>query len=303
MEINKQIQLRGGFSDRNKIKPLNMEMQLTEFDQRTRIAFINLIKQWYDDEWFDNYKYSFYENLLSNVFSIYISDDVIYEIENEENKLFNTYIYDIIINQSSSYDDILTLLEYIVNCFKEAERNEPYNALFPFRQNKDYTQEINSLFIKECVGYRMIDNQIIPITDKIEFEEIQQAIKNKFEGSKNHLKKAISFLYDKEKPDYKNSIKESISAVESICKIIINNDNTTLGKALNKLEESGIKIHKSLKSAFSSLYGYSSNEGGIRHSEGMLESNVSFDDAKYMLVTCSAFINYLIPKINSIDNK
>jgi len=44
-----------------------------------------------------------------------------------------------------------------------------------------------------------------------------------------------------------------------------------------------------------SIYGYTNDEGGIRHS--MLdEAKVDFEDSKFMLVACSAFVNYLIMK-------
>ena len=40
-----KVSKRGGFSDRNAIKPINMEVQLTEFDQRTRIQLLNMINE------------------------------------------------------------------------------------------------------------------------------------------------------------------------------------------------------------------------------------------------------------------
>lgn len=102
-------------------------------------------------------------------------------------------------------------------------------------------------------------------------------------------------LSDKKKPDYRNSIKESISAVESLAKIITKNDKTTLGQALKEIE-SKHNIPSSLKTAFSALYGYTSDEGGIRHS--LIETGVTVDieEARFMLIACSAFINYLISK-------
>ena len=50
-------------------------------------------------------------------------------------------------------------------------------------------------------------------------------------------------------------------------------------------------MHQALEGAFSKLYRYTSDESGIRHAlmEGGRE--VTFDEAKFMLVTCSAFIN------------
>jgi hypothetical protein len=69
-----------------------------------------------------------------------------------------------------------------------------------------------------------------------------------------------------------------------------------LGPALNKL---AIKahIHQALKRGLGSLYGYASDEQGIRHSlvfEG--EANVDEADALYMFGACAAFVTYLIGK-------
>ena len=100
---------------------------------------------------------------------------------------------------------------------------------------------------------------------------------------------------DKKNPDYGNSIKESISAVESLSKIVVQNNKATLGQALKAIEKK-YHIPESLQKAFSALYGYTSNEGGIRHS--LLEKNVKIDleEAGFMLIACSAFVNYLISK-------
>ena len=62
---------------------------------------------------------------------------------------------------------------------------------------------------------------------------------------------------------------------------------------LKKLEDKGIEIHKGLKSAFNKLYGYTSDANGIRHAGDIGGSSSTFEEAKFMLVTCCAFINYL----------
>jgi len=51
-----------------------------------------------------------------------------------------------------------------------------------------------------------------------------------------------------------------------------------------------------LKEAFSKLYGYASDEGGIRHA--MLEEpTLSAADAKFFLLSCTSFINYVKSKL------
>jgi hypothetical protein len=46
------------------------------------------------------------------------------------------------------------------------------------------------------------------------------------------------------------------------------------------------------------IYGYSSDEGGIRHALTGV-SNIDHADAKFMIVSCSAFCNFMIEKYGS----
>lgn len=169
---------------------------------------------------------------------------------------------------------------------------------FSSEYNSKFCKIANSFFKEEMSSYRFVDKKLVEVNSEEEIIEIETAIKNsdKFNSVKTHLKTAIELLSDKKNPDYRNSIKESISAVESLSKIITKNDKTTLGNALKEIEKTHA-IPNSLKVAFSALYGYTSDEGGIRHS--LLEANVKIDieEARFMLITCSAFVNYLLNKI------
>jgi hypothetical protein len=161
-----------------------------------------------------------------------------------------------------------------------------------------FFEKCNHTLEMESAGYRIIDNKIIQITANEEIEEIQQALDSS-KGLKPveiHLSTALEYLSNRENPDYRNSIKESISAVESLCAVLTNDKSATLGKAL-KVIESKYKIHPALKNAFSALYGYTSDSGGIRHSLLEDDIEVTMEDAKFMLITCSAFINYLKTKM------
>lgn len=156
---------------------------------------------------------------------------------------------------------------------------------------------MNNTLKREMSAYRFVDGKLVEINSKEEVIELEQAIKNmdKFSSVKSHLQRALELYSDRKKPDYRNSIKESISAVESLAKIIVEDDKTTLGQALKVIEKKH-QIPGSLKSAFSALYGYTSDEGGIRHS--LLEKGVEIEieEARFMLIACSAFVNYLISK-------
>ena len=167
--------------------------------------------------------------------------------------------------------------------------------------NKDTAElmqkEFNHILEDEASAYRIEDGLVIPISNEMELETIRTARETKYDAVNTHISKALSLYADRKKPDYENSIKESISAVESMCCIITGQTGAgaTLGKSLKKLKDNGIYIHSAMENAFSSLYGYTSDEDGIRHG-GIDFSNAPAEDAKFMLISCSAFVNYLIEK-------
>lgn len=286
------VNKRGGFSDRNGIKPLNTEIQLTDFDERTRTALFNLIVHFYEQiygkhEYWREDNQHFFSSILEGVYSTERKVGSAYSDEAFFNVVHETILED-------SYDSVLTVVEAIVQHFDEhLKRTADYTYGTRFPRIYKY---FNDLFEKEYVGYRFIGSIISPISDKIEVEAVSEALDNKFKSVYEHIFKANAFLSDKDKPDYENSIKESISAVEAICQEIlkIKGREATLGNMLKKFEANGIEIHKALKSAFNSLYGYTSDANGIRHAGDIGGSSSTFEEAKFMLVSCSAFINYLM---------
>ena len=165
----------------------------------------------------------------------------------------------------------------------------------------EYYRVVNVILEKESSGFRFLRGIIVPITNEHEKAEIETALNstypfNSLKGCNIHLTQALSHLSNKINPDYRNSIKESISAVESICKVILGNQRgkATLAGAL-KIIGPQISLHPALESGFNSLYGYTNDADGIRH--GLMDvPNCDLDDARYMLVSSSAFINYLIIK-------
>jgi len=163
---------------------------------------------------------------------------------------------------------------------------------------EEFVNAMNLVLKRELSGYRFIDHQLAPITNEQEINEIDNALKttskNKLKYVNSHLSDALNKLSDRKAPDFRNSIKESISAVESICQIITGEAKTELGKTLKVLKDK-LPIHGALEQGFIKIYGYTSDSDGIRHAM-MDESNLDQEDALFMLVSCSAFINYLIAK-------
>ncbi|UAY52890.1 AbiJ-NTD4 domain-containing protein [Ferruginibacter albus] len=183
--------------------------------------------------------------------------------------------------------------EFFEFVFNHVERSDIYN-IEGFIKYVDDTLQINHS------GFRLVDKKFIPVTNETEITEIEQVKDSATEfglfGIQEHLNSALELISKKPKPDLKNVIKESISMVEVISRLIEPTENT-LGKALNKLETNQ-KINPTLKLAFEKLYAYTNGKNGIRHAL-MENENISIEDARFFLIACSAFTNYLIGKANN----
>lgn len=164
---------------------------------------------------------------------------------------------------------------------------------------QNFTQLINQEFKRLNYAYRFVDKEIVEISSKEEIVAIENAIKASENNVKLHLQSALSLLAKKPNGDYRNSIKESISAVEAVCRE--KTGKGTLGDALDELAKAGIEIPKVLKLGFDKIYGYTNNkETGIRHALMVDDGTYvpSSEEAIFMMVSCSAFINYLYSKMS-----
>lgn len=196
--------------------------------------------------------------------------------------------------------NINDLREYLLDApwYEIYDFLERYVSSFADEKKQDDVQfEFNAVLEEEKSGYRLVGGLVVPITNVEELKSLEKAMNTPFQSVNCHFKKAIELYSKRKKPDYENSVKESISAVEAICCSItgLSGSQATLGAAIKKLKDSGVHIHGAMEKAFLALYGYTSDENGIRHG-GIDFTTVPAEDAKYMLVSCSAFVNYLIEK-------
>jgi len=193
---------------------------------------------------------------------------------------------------SCSWFQIYDLVESSIDIIKDNHFEIQLDELF---------ENFNRILEREFAGYRFIEGRLSPITNQTELKEIEEALTmtgnfTSFKGSNTHLREALTKLSDRQNPDYRNSIKESICAIESLAKIISEGAKDSLGASLDKIKGK-LKIHSALEKGFKQIYGYTSDSDGIRHALTE-ETTCDFEDAKFMLVSCSAFINYLVAKAN-----
>ena len=187
--------------------------------------------------------------------------------------------------------EVYDYVEFIVEWYERA------NVRQKFRKDR-LLAIFNHMFEEELSGYRFVGGELAPLSSPAEVASIESALSTTsatgLAGAHAHISSALRLLAKRPDPDYRNSIKESISAVEALAKQLGTSESQGLAGALAELGKK-VPLHGGLRAGLLSLYGYTSDEGGIRHA--MLEEpDLGYDDAKYMAVACSAFINYLAAK-------
>jgi hypothetical protein len=103
--------------------------------------------------------------------------------------------------------------------------------------------------------------------------------------------KAKNFIYAPT-PDFENSIKESISAVESCLMVLLNEPKGTLGKLIKQAN-----LDTDIERLVSQAYGATSNKAFVRHG-GTVESDLTRAEAEFYLEFASTSIVYITHKLN-----
>ena len=145
-------------------------------------------------------------------------------------------------------------------------------------------EAVNSGLERTGSVYRFSLTKFIQVTSERQLEEIKMAASS-VDVVGNHLMSAEKHFAEGE---YRQSVKESISAVEAKARILTGT-TATLGAALKLL----VFTHKAFHDALDKLFGFTSDSSGVRHSLLEKKAVVSEAEARFFLVVCSAFINYM----------
>lgn len=284
-----------GFAEKNGFA-LEKTIQIEDMDRALRNRLYNAVHKFLEP------------SPLINDELKYVVDKLGYRVEATAQK--NWHWIDTLLQRTIS--DIPWYMPYeIIELFFEAKRKYCSRCEYDCYERgscdeivwfKGVTAELNKIMEQEKSGYRFLNDKFINITSEEELAEISQATDSPYESVSTHFRKALTLYSDRKNPDYENSIKESISAVEAMCCIITGatGSQATLGNTLKKLEANGVMIHSAMKAGFEKMYGYTSDADGIRHG-GIDFTNAPAEDAKYMLISCSAFVNYLVEKFSRIN--
>jgi hypothetical protein len=267
------------FEEAEGVKPLPSQLKRGEISPQFRAVLWSKMRKWLkrDRDHFDKF-------FLDEPWATILTDALV-----QRDHQLNDFPtdYDAAVQtvknriENGSWWDVLGWLEWVFN--------HP-------RCPSGFPNAIDGLLTYCRLGYRVFDNTVICfVGSEAERDAISKAFadlaRTELNGARIHLRKAAEELTA---GNYAGSVRESVHAVESVVSVL--EPRGDFAKALAKLDNK-VGIHGAMKAGFASLYGFSSNENGIRHP--LLQesvANVDETDALFMLGACAAFVSYLINK-------
>jgi hypothetical protein len=277
-----QDRIRLSFEQAEGVEPLPSQLQLREVSQELRAVLWNTIRGRLQS---CTKRSDYGKAYLDSPWFLILRDEHVYR-------------------QHKMVDDWINVAEDRSREVRRIFEHGDYIAIFGWLEfvlkhpscPQDLHKQIEGNLRYSRAAYRVIDKQVIcPIASTAEHATIVKAFADldatQFKGARAHLRNAASNLTAGE---FADSVRESIHAVESVCQTL--DPSADLSKALARLEQK-ISIHGGMRKGFTSLYGYTSDEDGIRHAllEGG-QARVDEADALFMIGACAAFVSYLLNK-------
>ena len=268
------------FSQAQGYEPLPQPLALGEISLEARIKIwdrIHLGTKSYDDS-----VSSSWDDILKKIHGDYFKRPI-----DEYNPIRKSEILEeiksLILNESTPFNEVFDMIQMIMR--------------YRWVTIGNFNRAMHNIF-RQCRLAYTIDHKhpvtILPAATEQEGQSLRSAMDQLrsagLGGAAEHLRKAGEEI---NRGEWADSIRESIHAVESVARQLDPKASRDLGPALRSLERQGW-LHPALKQGFLNIYGYTSDEQGIRHP--LLDSEqarVGQDEAVFMLGACASFASYL----------
>lgn len=244
--------------------------QVEGSSKRNSLGRVVVVNPWYQILW--NKQVHFDHRPIDEMKRL--TGDVLYEFKNV---CFN-----------APFNEVLDLLEFL------SRQEDPLQRFL--------MQEVNAVFHQYGVPYRLEEPgpSVMAMATAEEGQAVRQSFAllggDEYSGARKHLRDAGVYLGQVGREA--DSVRESIHAVEAVCRVLAGKPSTTLTEGLRALGEER-PLHGAFTAALEKLYGYTNDEKGIRHSLLDGEAAVDSVDAQFMFGACASFVSYLIGKTRS----
>ena len=278
------------FSQREGLEPLPGPLALEELSHEARnrlwALFLDVTSRHLSH--FEDVEGS-WNQVLYDFYTVFLGKPAD-EYRNGINEVRSTY-KEIFLGRGFTYNKIFDVLEFLMK----------HPSCPP-----DVVGNVQKVFSECRLAYTIDTNgpaMIMPAVTSQEGEAIQQSLGDLAEsgmvGALRHLRSAGQHVNNGQ---WGASVRESIHAVESVAKTVIEDDRATLSDALRKLKSEHWNIHPAFVKALGALYRWTSDEPGLRHAATTTTDNVGKAEAVFMLGACASFCTYLLEKKREQDD-
>jgi hypothetical protein len=272
------------FSKRYGLRPTPEGLMYEDASERARVGLYHLVKHFFEKE----YSYLGLYKVLCIALRIPVDRNV--EVSSSQDFRASIEIEKLIMNcQWWQFYDICEVL---------------WQGL-KYKGEKDIlSDEINNLFREEQLGFELRDGKVEKIGSgfiNAQIKEARYLLKEpEFKGADEHFEKALKALNIRPKPDVENCVKDAISAIESVGRIIVNDEKVLLSDIIKDMAKNKT-IPKPLDEAIQKIYAYRGDQPGVAH--GLVGiSKVTIDEAEFVLAMSAAIIIYLVKKRQNVQN-
>jgi hypothetical protein len=159
---------------------------------------------------------------------------------------------------------------------------------------KEYQAKVNALFQEDGIGWVLNDKselyRQVPKDLAKRVTGSESMLTDRFDAARTHYQKARAYLYQ-HPIDEANSIKEIVSALESVSRVIFPKAST-LGEAVKQMRKN-LKYSPQLVDAMEKLYTFSNATPLVRHGHPKAGS-IKLPEAELAFFMGTSFIRYLI---------
>jgi ABC-type cobalt transport system substrate-binding protein len=163
---------------------------------------------------------------------------------------------------------------------------------------KEFAKQVNALFREEQLGFELREGEVEKVGSGFIDAQIKEArylLKEpEFKGADEQFEKAIKALNVRPKPDVENCVKDAVGTIESVGRIIVNDEKALLSDIIKNMVKKGI-IPQPLDQTFQKLYAYRGDQPGVAHG-AVGASKMTVDEAELVLAMSAAMIIYLVKK-------
>lgn len=177
--------------------------------------------------------------------------------------------------------------------------SDEYEVVTPKSQVQEYiTRELQLLFLEENLAFEFSNGLVRRRGRRNTADQVERAGlvlgDPRLSAARRHFNKALKYFRNAFDPDYENTVKEAVCAVEATARVLFPSGGSTLGDVVKSITGSDAgQLPKPIANTFHGLYGFRNGGQGVGHG-GATGGAATKEIAEYALALAASQIVLLV---------